>query len=358
MHFHDRNSKTAVWALTPKAAQLALRIQKSMPETDMFLSSSLEESGISAICFDRLSDEISRCFHKYGGHIFIMASGIAVRMIAPLLSHKTLDPAVVVMDELGRYAISLISGHIGGANELAKKIAEIAGAVPVITTATDIHQVPAIDLIAKDLGLHIENPSAIKHISMALLTEKKIFLHDPFGIMTDRLPESCLFHPDENNPYPQNMPGIFVDDRVRDLPAQVLVLRPSSLAAGMGCNRGTETAEMKNLLMETLKKHALSPHSLHTLASVDVKKDEAGLIELAKELRVNLLFYDRKSLKQVPGIENPSRMVEKHIGVPSVCEAAAILASENGELLVPKHRSRNATVAIAGKKVAAQKQFA
>ena len=321
-----------------------------MPETDLFLSSSLEESGISAVYFDRLSDEISRCFHNFSGHIFVMATGIAVRMIAPLLRHKTLDPAVVVMDELGFHAISLISGHIGGANELAKKISEIAGAVPVITTATDIHQVPAIDLIAKDLGLHIENPAAIKHVSMALLMGKKIFFHDPFGLIKGRIPESCLFHPDENNTYPQNMPGIFADDCARDLPGQILVLRPPSLAAGMGCNRGTGKEEMKNLLLETLKKYHLSPHSLHVLASVDVKKDEIGLIDLAKELRADLVFYERESLKQVMGIENPSQVVEKHIGVPSVCEAAAILASGNGELLVPKHCTRNATVAIARKK--------
>ncbi|MGE0086512.1 MAG: cobalt-precorrin 5A hydrolase [Desulfococcaceae bacterium] len=350
MFSREQNRKTAVWALTPKAAELALGIQKSMPETDIFFSSALVKTAIPAIYFDRLSDEISLCFHNYSGHIFIMSAGIAVRMIAPLLCHKTTDPAVVVMDELGLHAISLISGHIGGANELAKKIAEITGAVPVITTATDINQVPAIDLIAKNLGLHIENPAAIKHISMALLTGKKIFLHDPFGLLTDKLPESCLFHPDANQKYPKNMPGVFADDRIVALPDHVLILRPPSLAAGMGCNRGTETEEMKNLLVETLKKYDLSIHSLHTLASVDIKKDETGLTALAKELGIDPVFYDRESLKQVPGIENPSLMVEKHIGVPSVCEAAAILASGNGELIVPKHSSKNVTVAIARKK--------
>ena len=350
MPFHDRNTRIAVWTLTPRGVNLARDIQKSLPDISLFLSDSLREIGISAIYFRKLSEEITRCFHDYGGHIFIMSAGIVVRIIAPLLRHKTADPAVVVMDERGLHAISLISGHIGGANELARKIAEITGAVPVITTATDINQVPAIDLIAKDLGLHIENPSAIKHVSMALLTGKKIFLHDPFALLKDKLPEDCLFHPDENKTYLPDMSGVFVDDRIKELPEHVLVLRPPSLAAGMGCNRGTETAEMKNLLLETLKKYNLSLHSLHTLASADIKKDEAGLIELAKELHVNLIFYERESLKQVTGIVNPSQMVEKHIGVPSVCEAAAILASGNGDLTVPKHNSRNVTVAIARKK--------
>ncbi len=350
MPSHDPNIQIAVWALTPRGASLARNIQDSLSDISLFLSDSLRETGICATYFNRLSDEIARCFHNYNGHIFIMSAGIAVRMIAPLLRHKTTDPAVVVMDELGLHAISLISGHIGGANELAKKIAEITGAVPVITTATDINKVPAIDLIAKNLGLHIQNPAAIKHVSMALLTGKKIFLHDPFGLLTDKLPEFCIFHPDANHKYPQDMPGVFADDRLIALPDHVLILRPPSLAAGMGCNRGTETAEMKNLLAETLKKYDLSLHSLHTLASVDIKKDEAGLLALAKELHIDPVFYERESLKQVPGIENPSQMVEKHIGVPSVCEAAAILASGNGDLIVPKHSSKNVTVAIARKK--------
>jgi len=126
------------------------------------------------------------------GHIFIMSTGIVIRIIAPLIRHKTKDPAVVVVDEKGLHAISLLYGHIGGANELTLKIAGITGADPVITTATDINKIPAIDLLACKKGLVIENPGAIKNVSMALLSGRKIILHDPYQYLTGTLSASNM----------------------------------------------------------------------------------------------------------------------------------------------------------------------
>lgn len=132
-----------------------------------------------------------------------------------------------------------------------------------------------------------------------------------------------------------------------DLPRQVLILRPRSLAVGIGCNRNTAADEMKALLMETLERFRLSPLSVFTLASVDIKQDEAGLVTLSESLGIPLVFFDRETLKQVSTIATPSAMVEKHIGVKSVCEAAAILAAKNGELVVPKQHTKNVTTAVA-----------
>ena len=121
------------------------------------------------------------------------------------------------------------------------------------------------------------------------------------------------------------------------------------LIAGIGCNRNAEKAEMKELLLEVFRKSQLSLHSLAGIASIDLKKDEAGLIALAEELKVPLYFFSKEELETVKNIKNPSEMVKKHIGVGSVCEAAAILASDHGNLIVPKHSTKNATIAIARK---------
>jgi cobalt-precorrin 5A hydrolase len=141
--------------------------------------------------------------------------------------------------------------------------------------------------------------------------------------------------------------GVFIDDVRWNLPPQVLVLRPASLVAGIGCNRNTGSEEIKALLEEVLAANNLAQSSLKCIASIDVKADEAGLIALANTLELPLVFFEREQLNQVKEIENPSTVVEKHVGVKSVCEAAAILAAQNGTLIVPKCTTPNVTVAIA-----------
>lgn len=341
-----------IWAITPNGVRLAERLRRAFPGASVYLSAAvgLMPAAWPAGRFERLSSAVSEQFSRHDGHLFIMSTGIVVRIIAPLLRDKTVDPAVVVIDELGVHAISLVAGHIGGANALARRAAEAIDAVPVITTATDINQLPAIDTLACELGLAIENPGAIKHVSMAFLTGRPVRLHDPFGLVRDCLPPETLAR-DDGTTTPGEAPGpapdIYVDDSVVDLPRQVLILRPRSLAVGIGCNRNTAADEMKALLLKTLERFRLSPRSVFTLASVDIKQDEAGLVTLSESLGIPLVFFDRETLKQVSAIATPSAMVEKHIGVKSVCEAAAILAARNGELIVPKQNTKNATAAVA-----------
>lgn len=344
---HNSMNKLAIWAVTPNGAALAAKLAKSLPDADLFLSANLETpDNVPAFTFTRLSDALSDTCRSYSGHIFIMSAGIVVRLIAPHIRHKTADPAVVVMDEAGYHAVSLLSGHIGGANALAKKVAEIIGADPVITTATDINNVPAIDVAAKEKNLFIENPDAIKNVSMALLVGKQAALHDPFGRIGHEMNE-WFCRTDKAQMANSSGPGVFIDDIQIELPPHVLILRPRSLVAGMGCNRNTGTEEMKSLLYEVLEKFALSRSSLNSIATIDAKKDEPGLTALAEDLELPLIFFDKQALNQVKDIQTPSEMVEKHMGVKSVCEAAAILASKNGTLIVPKHSTRNVTVAIA-----------
>ncbi len=346
----------AVWVITPNGAKLARTLCRHLPGVDIFISQKIAVTPDDDFSFQNLSETLHHKFVQYSGHIFIMSTGIVVRVIAPLLKSKLEDPAVVVIDDQANHVISLLSGHLGGANALTQKVASIVGADPVITTATDVNEVPAIDVLAKEMSLSIENPQAIKTVNMALLRSEKIFVHDPFGFLASRLPhmESVAYgtkakHLKKSCRVKEfdRIPGIYVDDVIVDLPPEVLILRPASLVAGMGCNRNTPMEEMKALLDDVFEAHNLAPASLKLLASIDVKSDEDGLLILAQNLNRPLVFRTRQDLNQVKDIKNPSTLVEKHVGVKSVCEASAILSAGGGTLIVPKKSTKNVTVAIA-----------
>jgi cobalt-precorrin 5A hydrolase len=292
--------------------------------------------------FEALRPEFQARFRRYRGHVCVMAAGIVVRMLDGILVHKAEDPAVVVVDEGGSFAISLVSGHLGGANALARRVAVAVGAQPVITTATDVNGRTAVDVLAAEQGLRIENPEAIKRVNMAALAGESIAVHDPWGFLSGRLPDSVGAGDGRARAC------VWVDDRLLDSPPGSLVLRPPSIIAGMGCNRNTSLSELKKLLLSTLESAGLAAASLGRLASIELKADEPGLNELARELKVPLECFDREAIAQVEDrVPTPSARVHHHIGVKSVCEAAAILASRGGTLIVPKRSSRNATVALA-----------
>ena len=343
----------AVWALTPGGKTLARTIAIGLGGAAVHLPYNLKDAPAdmnSIHRFERLSVAVAECFHHYRGHIFIMAAGIVVRMIAPCIADKTRDPAVVAVDDQGTWSVSLLSGHIGGANRLAREIADIIGAQAVITTATDVHGLPAIDTLAADQHLHIENPAAVKHINKAILNGHPFVLVDPFKHVAGHLDERFFreqARPDGGSPQRSADPVVVVSDRQVDLAPHVLVLRPESLAAGIGCNRNTPKQEIRDLLEAVMQDHGLAVKSLACLASASAKQAEPGLIALAREMGLPISFFAPHELNRAEGILNPSAMAEKHIGVKSVCEAAAILASKGGKLIVPKQKTPNVTLAIA-----------
>jgi cobalt-precorrin 5A hydrolase len=347
----DKN-KTAIWAITPNGVTIAQQLKRDLPQADLYTSAKIRPGNLAKSSFDKLSHAVAKHFHRYAAHIFIMASGIVVRVIAPFIENKVQDPAVVVVDDQGRHAISLLAGHLGGANDLTQQVAQIIDAHPVITTATDVNDKAAIDVLAKEKNLTIENPTAIKTVNMALLTDQPICLHDPFAVMPDDLANAVQCQEADlinGEALKDGTAAVYVGDRQLDFAPGVLILRPATLVAGIGCNRNTPMEEIKALLEATFKKYHLAGNSLDRLASIDLKADEAGLVDLANALKVSLDFFSRDELNRVKDIQTPSEMVEKHIGVKSVCEAAAILASQTGTLIVPKQITPNVTVAIARK---------
>ncbi len=342
----NRKSKdfnSAVWVLTPRAAIVALRLMEKMGCGKLLTGPSIKNPPAGAVMFKSLSESVAREFGNFSSHIFIMAAGIVVRVIAPYMKSKLSDPAVVVVDDHGKFAVSLLSGHLGGANELARNVARYLNAVPVITTATDIGQVPAIDTLAMKHDLLIENPEAIKNVHMALLQGQKVGLHDPMNI----LPKDLHGWADtEVGNFMLSQPGVYVDYHSTQLSPQYLVLRPKILSVGVGCNRNTDVNEIFASVKDVFVKFNLSINSINNIATIEAKADEQGILNLIKILNVPVRFFSPEELDRAGSVPTPSEVVKKHMGVASICEAAAILASRRGKLLVPKQVMKNVTVAV------------
>ena len=337
----------AVYALTRGGAETAQRLVRDLPGSRLFLPERLEPNG-----FKRLSQALAENWTSYAGHITVCAAGITVRAMAPLIKHKTVDPAVIVADETGRFVISLLSGHLGGANDLTRQAAEILGGQAVITTATDSTGKPSLDVLAKKLGFRMERLPALSRIGCMLLEDAPVRVYDPDRRLAPSLadwPDLFIYledQPDPSGPNPVTEPLIWVGPEALDFPKEWLIIRPPCLYLGLGCNRGTDAAEMLGLINTSLEKFNLSRASIAGMASVDLKNDEPGLLALAEQMNLPLTFFNRQELASVE-VPNPSAAAEKHIGVKSVCEAAALLAAQTGRLAIPKQKTKNVTLAAA-----------
>lgn len=275
---------------------------------------------------------------RFDAFIFIMAAGIVVRTIAPLIKDKRSDPCVVIVDEKGRFAISLLSGHLGGGNELAGKVAAITGGQVVLTTASDTLGLTAIDLWARDNGLVAENKTTITAISSLLVNQGnvKIFTDMALGdLPADLLPVDDYLKAE-----------VIVSARTRWDREGLLVLRPRTLAVGIGCNRGTHREQIETAVLEVLAANHLSFISIKRLASIDLKADELGLLEFAETNELPIVFYPKDELNTVEGLQR-SAAVFKATGAYGVSEPAAILAAGGGKLIVNKIKYKDVTIAIA-----------
>jgi len=290
-------------------------------------------------CRGCLREQLTRAWREYEGLICIMASGIVVRTLAPLLEDKRRDPAVVVCDERGRFAISLLSGHLGGGNELARRVAALLGAEAVITTASDVLGRTALDLWARELGLQVAEGQKNKmtRVMGKLVNRGSVSLFSPYPL--PELPPDIVL---QAEPAKADM---LISCRT-DLDSSALVLHPPALVAGIGCNRNTPAAEIAQAVEEACRSHHLARSSLCCLASVDLKKDEPGLLEFARSEGCPLQFFGRTALNGVENVST-SAAVLKAIGVKGVAEPAAVLASGGGPLLVRKMKWANVTVALA-----------
>ena len=272
--------------------------------------------------------------------VFIGATGIAIRSIAPYIRSKTKDPAVISVDEQGKFVIPLLSGHIGGANGLATGIAAFLKAVPVITTATDVNDLFAVDEWAARHNMSIYNMQSAKTFASYLVDCKKVGVKSEFPIR-GTLPKGLVLA--EEGPV-----GMAISLRKTVQPfVETVVLRPRILHLGIGCRRGTPKDNIEELVIQELKKLKVTMSVVKGIASIDVKKDEEGLLAFADESAFPIRFYSAEELRAVEGDFTPSAFVEKTVGVDNVCERAAVLDSKGGKLVLRKTGRNGVTLAIA-----------
>lgn len=290
--------------------------------------------------YKNLSSWASRSFERSDALLFVSACGIAVRTVGPLARSKYADPAVVCVDDRGTYAIPLLSGHVGGANALAREVASLCGAQPVITTATDVNGVFAVDEWAARQGLSLVDRVEAKEVAASLLEGLPVGLVStyplagemPAGIIAGDAALTCDV-------------GISISLDAEERPfATTVRLVPRVVTVGMGCKRGTSSENLATVLGECLAAAHVSPQAILAVATIDAKADEQGLHDLADALGVPLRLYSADELATVPGSFASSEFVRKTVGVDNVCERAACAQGE--ELLMGRMASQGVTVAL------------
>ena len=334
-------------SFTSQGSGLAEKIKEIMKVYGNVQVTSGKEKNIS------LQAWTENAFSKAQVLIFVGAAGIAVRAIAPFVQDKFKDPAVLVVDEKGTYVIPVLSGHVGGANAYALQLAEKLQAQAVITTATDINQKFAVDVFAKKNQLFIKDRAWAKEISAAILGGEKIGFFCE-GQVTGTIPEEVV-----TEQVIGTMPEEVVAEegkvterhRINVGIHNTCQLIPKAVTVGIGCRKGKSAEEIEIFVLEQLGKQQIAMESISCVASVDKKKNEAGILAFCEKYGLEFQTFSPEELERVPGEYTQSEFVEKTIGVGNVCERAAICAwkQNRAHILQPKTAQNGKTLAIAEK---------
>lgn len=351
----------AIAAITKHGAEIARKLGHAFQNADVYYMSKFEKGDEGAKNIQLFNGSVRLLlpvlFESYKGIIMIISLGAVVRMIAPLLRDKKTDPAVVVIDDKGEHAISVLSGHIGGANELTKEIAAALKARPIITTASDVQETIPVDLFGKRFGWVWDSSEKLTPVSASVVNEERIAVIQESG-------ERDWWH--YGRPLPKNIhkyPSIA--EAISDAPAASLVIthrnladeeqailengvlyRPKVIALGIGCNRGTSAVEIEAVISETLDELQFSPKSVKAICTIDLKKDEAGLLEVASKNDWEFIYYAPEELNAIK-IAAPSETVFKYTRAYGVSEPAALLYSGAEKLELVKKKSGNVTISVA-----------
>lgn len=320
----------------------------------------LSAAGKEVLCFERPSGKewLSSYWERAGEILFIGAAGIAVRLIAPLIQDKMKDPAVVVMDEKGRFAIPILSGHLGGANELAHLLAEEMKALAVVTTATDVQGKFAVDLFAKKQSLLFSDRVLAKKISAVILKGEQpgFYAECPVKGNPPRELEVCF----KEEKLKEFSMGIAVVQRPdskkqkissgadRD-ESDILYLYPANITLGIGCKKGKSEKELEEFCLKHLRALGLRKEQVEKIASIDRKAEEKGMKDLASQWKIPFETWPEEELKQIEDVSRESAFVQQVTGIGNVCERAAIQSSRNGKLLLTKTAENGMTLAVAAK---------
>lgn len=298
-----------------------------------FSSVYFSKDKIKAVGLNEITKE---AMEKAKGIIFISSTGIAVRAIATYLKGKTIDPGVVVVDAKGEYAISLLSGHLGGGNELAVKVSEILKAMPIITTATDSLGVKAPDMIAKENNLLISDMKKAKDISAFLIEGKKVVFEDEDKIID--LPKGYI----ECTEGSENLPKVKVTNKISGSEALVLVRK--NLILGIGCRKDVPKEKMLNFIRESLKEYGYREDSVLKISTIDLKSKEEAILNISQVFSVPLEIHSRGEVRKIEHLFKCSDFVRKSIGVGAVAEPCVYLSG--GEIVVERISKEGMTLCI------------
>lgn len=298
-----------------------------------------------------LKESMKNIFPCYENIIMIMACGIAVRSIVPYLESKLTDPAIVVLDEMGKNVISLLSGHMGGANELAIKVAKVTGGNPIITTASDNHNVISVDMLAKKFDLIVKDYEKAKKITSDIVNGKRVGLISDVEIKSE-VGKGVTLTTWEKVRGSDFASLIYIGNKnmiEKELPLVMLITK--NIVLGIGCRKDTKGADIIDFVKKTFDEYELSVEAIHSVCTIVLKHEEKGIIGLCQYLDVPLKIIDDESIKAIEDDFECSDFVRKTVGFGCVCEPCGFLGSKSGKQLIPKRSFKGITLSVYEKDV-------
>lgn len=353
-------SSYAIVAITKHGVELARKLLSSFSDADLYYMKKFEkadEGDKNIFLFDgtvRLL--LPALFQSYKGIVLFISLGAVVRMIAPILKDKKKDPGVVVVDDQGNFVISVLSGHIGGANELTKELAPLLGATPVITTASDVQKTIPVDLFGKRFGWTWDSSEKLTPVSASVVNEEQIAVIQESGERNwwdydKAIPNHIKIYPTIEYALQQKPDAALVithrllTEKEQDILHNGVLYRPKVISLGIGCNRGTSAQEIESVIKTTLNELNFSIKSVKGIATIDIKKDEEGLLTVVEKYGWGFRCYTPSQLNTV-SISEPSETVYSFTGAYGVSEPAALLYSKAESLSLVKKKSGNVTISV------------
>ena len=344
----------SVLAITKNGVNIGGKLKELFPDWNIFAPSKLSNENKSIIWYsESTSDKIIELFKNSNALICLFSLGAVIRLIAPHLKDKKTDPAVIVIDDKMTFVISVLSGHIGGANELTQEISEKLNALPVITTAADVNKTIVVDLVGRQFGWKIDDETTVTKISAHMVNSESIGVFQQTGNKKwyKELPKNVTIYDNLEELKKSNSKAhLIISDAIIDneLAQESVIYRPQSLVIGIGLHWDTTKDTIREGIEYCLEKFNLSSKCIAKLVSIKKPEDVQGLIDLGKEMKIPVEYVDREELSEII-TPNPSSTVKAFEGTASVSEAAAIKVS-CGELIVEKQKfPPNLTIAIARK---------
>lgn len=371
------DSKIAILCITENGQKLGIKIQEVLDDGHIYYirnNSSLTENEEDSIhkqakvqrINSRVKTFVGEIFDKYDYIIFIMATGIVVRSIADFVSSKFSDPAILVVDEQGKNTISLLSGHMGGANEMTLYISKLINSNPVITTATDVNKKSALDIIAKNLDGHIDNfRDSVKEINSMLVNNKPVGMYIDGDYDIDTRGFEVLDNSKSLSELYENNKSIFdeykkivvisnkkeIEHTNQDINREKFIkLVPKDIVVGIGCRKNIDSLELQNAFIDFLNTHNIDIKSIKEIGSIEIKKHEKAIIDLCKYLEVPFKTISVSEICEVDYLFDKSDWVKQNVGVYSVAEPVAYILSDRN-LIIEKQKYKGITFSVGRLKI-------